>query len=76
MTSGRREKLNFRLFLTPTLLASLASVLIFAFSVPMPKIISDTANLVGRMTTPAAMLVIGSTLAEIPFRDVFREKRL
>jgi predicted permease len=53
-----------------------ASVLIFAFKLTMPKIVSDTASLVGHMTTPGAMLVIGSTLAEIPFREVFSEKRL
>ena len=76
LTSGKREKLSLRLFLTPTLFASLASVLIFAFHVPIPKIISDAASLVSHMTTPGAMLVIGSTLAEIPLRDVFREKRL
>jgi predicted permease len=76
LTSGKREKLSLKLFLTPTLFASLISVLIFAFKLTMPKIIADTASLVGHMTTPGAMLVIGSTLAEIPVRDVFSVKKL
>ncbi|SHI07998.1 hypothetical protein SAMN02745823_02312 [Sporobacter termitidis DSM 10068] len=76
LTSGKREKLNLKLFLTPTLFTSVASVLIFAFNISMPKIIVDTTALVGHMTTPGAMLIIGSTLAEIPFREVFSEKRL
>ncbi len=76
LTSGKREKLNLKLFLTPTLFASLVSVLIFAFNIAMPKIIVDASALVGHMTTPGAMLVIGSTLAGIPVRDVFSEKRI
>lgn len=76
LTSGKKEKMNVKLFLTPTLFASLISVLIFAFHIAMPKIIVDTASLVGHITTPGAMLVIGSTLAEIPFREVFGERRI
>lgn len=76
LTSGKREKLNVKLFLTPTMVASVISVLIYAFDVTMPKIVVDTSSLLGGMTTPGAMLVIGSTLAGIPFREVFTEKRL
>jgi malate permease and related proteins len=76
LTSGKREKLSLKFFLTPTLIISFVSVLIFAFNVAMPKIIVDTTSLVGHMTTPAAMLIIGSTLAEIPVRDVFTELRI
>lgn len=76
LTSGKREKLNIKLFLTPTLFATVASVLIFAFKVTTPKLIVDATSLVGHMTTPGAMLIIGSTLADIPIRDVFSEKRI
>ena len=76
LTSGKKEKLSIRLFLTPTMLASLVSVLIFALNITMPQVIVDTSALVGKMTTPVAMLIIGSTLAGIPFREVFSEIRL
>lgn len=76
LTSGKREKLNIKLFLTPTLFATVASVLIFAFKFTTPKLIVDATSLVGHMTTPGAMLIIGSTLADIPIRDVFSEKRI
>jgi predicted permease len=76
LIAGKKGKPDFRLLLTPTLISSVLAVLIFAFQFQMPKIIVGTVSLVGNITSPGAMLVIGSTLAAIPFRDVFREKRL
>lgn len=76
MASGTGQKLNFKKLLTPTFIASIAAVLIFAFKIPFPKIIVTTTTLIGHITTPGAMLVIGSTLADIPFREVFSEKRI
>jgi predicted permease len=76
LTSGKKEKFDVRKLLTPTVITSIAAVVIFAFRIPMPKIIVDTTTLVGHITTPGAMLVIGSTLAGIPIRDVFSEKKV
>lgn len=76
LTSGKRGKISLKLFLTPTLFSSMAAVLIFLLQLDMPKIMVDTAGLVGNITTPCAMLVIGSSLADIPVRDVFSEKRI
>ena len=76
MISGKNEKLSLKLLLTPTFIASIAAVAIFFLNITLPKIIADTAILVGHITTPGAMIVIGSTLAGIPFREVFSEKRL
>lgn len=76
MISGKNEKLSFRLILTPTFLACVAAVVIFFLQLALPKVLVDTVVLVGHITTPGAMLVIGSTLAGVPFREVFTEKRL
>jgi predicted permease len=76
LTSGKKGKFNVKQLMTPTLVASLTSVLIFAFKISMPKIIVETTTIVGHITTPGAMLIIGSTLADIPIRDIFSEKRI
>ena len=80
LVSGKAQspgkRLNYRLFLTPTLFASVLAVVIFVFHISMPKLIVSTAAIVGNITSPGAMLVIGSTLAGIPFRKVFNDKRL
>ncbi len=76
MIAGRGGKLNLKLFLNPMMVASLLTVLIFYTKLQVPAIFTAAVELVGRMTTPSAMLVIGSTLACIPFKDVFTEYRL
>jgi predicted permease len=76
MVSGNHAKFNPKLLLTPTLFTSLAAVIIFAFKLTMPQIIVQTTQLVGHITTPAAMLIIGSTLAAIPIKEVFSEWRI
>jgi predicted permease len=76
MISGGNGKLNFKLFVNPTMIVSLATVIIFYARLPIPAVLRDTVDLISRMTTPSAMLVIGSTLALIPIREVFSELRL
>jgi predicted permease len=76
LSSGKREKLNLKLFLTPTLFATLAAIAVYAFRLNVPAIIVGSVSLLGNVTTPGAMLVIGSTLAEIPMREVFTDLRV
>ena len=76
MITGKGEKINPKQFINPTLIASVVAFVIFAFQIRIPALIVDTTDLIGRVTTPAAMLIIGSTLAEIPFREVFSEWRI
>lgn len=76
MIAGKGEKINPKLFINPTLIASIAAFVIFALQLRIPTLIVDATDLIGRVTTPAAMLIIGSTLAGIPFREVFSEWRV
>ncbi|NLL39869.1 MAG: AEC family transporter [Clostridiales bacterium] len=76
MISGSGGEINPRLFINPSLIASVLAILIFFFKIPIPVIITKTAGQLGQLTTPVAMLVIGSTLAAIPPSEVFRQWRL
>jgi predicted permease len=74
---GGSGKINARkVLLSPTLIASVIAVLIFVLERSLPGVVADAAALVGSMTTPCAMLVIGITLAAIPLREVFSELRI
>lgn len=76
MVSGKGGKINPKLLLNPTMVVTLIAVIIFYTKLQIPEILKSTVDLVGKMTTPAAMLVIGSTLACISVRDVFSELRI
>lgn len=76
MASGKGDKIKPGLFINPSLIASLLAILIFFLKIPVPNILAKTAGQLGQLTTPLAMLVIGSTLASIPVTDVFKQWRL
>lgn len=76
MLTGSGGKLKLKLLLNPMMAVSLLTVLVFYTNLSVPGIIADAVDLVGRMTTPSAMLIIGSTLAGIPLRDVFSDLRV
>ncbi len=76
VSGGHGGKINFRLLINPTMIVSILTVIIFYTKPLVPAIINDTVGLISQLTTPTAMLVIGSTLAVVPFREVFSEWRL
>ena len=76
MVSGKGDRINLKLLINPTMVVSILSVVIFYTGLTIPAILTDAVGLVGKMTTPLAMLVIGSTLACIPFKAIFTEFRI
>lgn len=76
MITGRGKKLELKLFINPLMVVSLLTVLIFYIKLPVPAILTSTVDLVGKLTTPSAMLILGSTLACIPLKDVFTDIRV
>ena len=76
MSKEGRKALDFKNFLSPGMLASIAAVIMFATHIKLPGILNDTVKTVGITTTPLAMIVIGIALAGIPIKSVFTEIRL
>ena len=54
------------------LLSIVVGFLIFLFSIHLPYPIQKTCEGVGAMTTPLSMFIIGSMLADVHPRDIFR----
>lgn len=67
---------NPRLLLTPGVLLSLLAVLLYILDLSFPEEIVSVTESIGNMTTPAAMLCIGSTLASMPPREVVDDWRV
>lgn len=57
----------------PGIIAVFIGIAIFLFSIQLPYALMNTLNLVGSITTPVSMLVIGSMLAEVKFSEIFKE---
>ncbi|SKA66031.1 hypothetical protein SAMN02745213_01744 [Succinivibrio dextrinosolvens DSM 3072] len=67
ITSGK-GKFNFkwRSLFSPCLCATYITIVIVYFQASVPREISSACSLVGSMTVPGSLLIIGSTLAGIP----------
>jgi len=58
-------------FKSPGILSLLAGTAISYLPIELPSALTRSIDLLGGMTTPLCMIVIGSTLAEIKLKDVF-----
>ena len=67
---------NPKQLINPTLIVALIAVPMALFGFRPPFIIAEAVRITGSITTPGAMLVIGSTLAFVPLKSVFEEWRI
>lgn len=74
--TGQKVKLDPKNLLSPGVIASLVALLIYFTGIQLPNVLSSTVTMIGDITTPMAMLLIGSTLANIPLKEVFSELRI
>ncbi|MCD7824782.1 MAG: AEC family transporter [Clostridiaceae bacterium] len=62
--------------LSPKVLLPFVSVILYFINVPFPSVVSETVDSIGGLTSPLAMILIGSTLATMNVREVFTEWRI
>lgn len=74
--SENKIELNAKKLLSPAIIASLLALIIYFFKLDLPSVIVNTTTMVGDITTPIAMLLIGSTLASMPLKEVFNDFRI
>lgn len=58
-------------FTHPGIIASVIGLLMFIFSIKLPYPLYTAVSTVGSMTTPLSMIIVGTMLAEIKFKEVF-----
>lgn len=55
---------------------SLIGILIYVFRIPLPVPITKTFDYVGSICTPMSMIIVGSSVATIPFKKLFTNGRI
>ena len=73
---GQKNKFAWKRMLNPGTVAALLTVGIFLMRIPVPSIVSESLQYVGRCATFLSMAVIGMVLAQIPFKELFSERKL
>ncbi|MGE5604595.1 MAG: AEC family transporter [Bacteroidota bacterium] len=69
--TGKEDPTTWRQILNPAVIAVITGFTLFVFSIKLPEPLFNTLAMVGSMTTPISMLIIGSLLVEIEFSQIF-----
>lgn len=68
---GQKLSFNYRTLCCPAMVASYISIVIVAFGLEdMPHFVSEPFRLLGNITVPGALLVIGSSMAQMDRRHI------
>ncbi|MFQ9514814.1 MAG: AEC family transporter [Eubacterium sp.] len=62
--------------LSPGILCSVIAIIIYGVNIHFPSTIENVIDTVGDLTSPLAMILVGSTLASMKLREVFNEWRV
>lgn len=76
MHKDQRKIDFFKAFLNPGLIAIGLGMIIFVFPVDIPQALKTTLNILGEMTVPLCMLLIGAFMTEARFKDFLANKNL
>lgn len=73
---GNNTKFDIKLLLTPGVIVAFLSLVVYFINIKPPAMICNAVRMVGSITSPAAMLVIGFTLARMDIKSVFSHWRI
>lgn len=73
--SSGKQKFNIKSILTPGVISALVALVIFMTGIKLPEIVVDTCDMVGGVTSPLSMMVLGSTVAMYPLARSLRDWR-
>ena len=77
LSKNKTEK-NFSMkqFLNPGIISAIIAIIIYGFKIQIQNDISNIIANVGSITTPLAMIIIGSTLGEIQLQTAFSDMKM
>lgn len=64
------KQFNPKVLLSPAMLGAFLAALIVALGIHTPDIIARPVTMVGNITVPAALMIIGSSMAKLPIREI------
>ena len=69
-------KFQLKKLLTPGIIAALLAIIIFTFAIPVPEVITKFLSSIGSITSPLAMITLGSTLGAVSLKSILKDKLL
>ncbi len=77
MNSSETKKVSFKkIFLNPGIISIIISMTLFLSKIRLPSVVFEGLDMVGSMTFPLSMIIIGSLLADMSFVAIFKDIKL
>ena len=64
------KQFNPKVLISPAMLGAFLAAIIVALGIHTPDIIARPVTMVGNITVPAALMIVGSSMAKLPLRDI------
>ena len=69
-------RISWKQFVSPTIIVSIVSLILTFSDIRFPAMVGEMADIVGSVSIPLSLLVLGSMLASMPARSVFGSWRM
>ena len=78
MIGKKEEKFQFPIkkLLNMPLISAVLSIILYFGKIQFPEVLVKSLDFMGNITTPVAMLILGSTIAGMPWKELFDEWRI
>ncbi|KAF0197191.1 MAG: auxin efflux carrier family protein [Bacillota bacterium] len=79
MTLGRgddKHSINWRMFVSPAVVSVLIGFSLFLLGLRLPGPIAQSVKMIGSLTTPLSMIIVGALLSSINAREIFSNWRI
>lgn len=70
------KQLNPKILLSPAMIAAFIAALFVALNVHTPDLIARPVMMVGNITVPAALMIIGSSMARLPLKEIIGSSKV
>lgn len=75
-SSGGKYKFNPKSFLSPAIIGVVAGLIIYLCGVTVPEIIMEPIEFIGQITSPLAMITLGSIIATYSLKELFTQWKM
>lgn len=76
VSGGKTGGFDRKTLTSPCVVCSVLAIILYLLNIPFPELITLPLGYLADLTVPAAMLLIGASLAVVPLRSIFTEWRL
>ena len=76
MMGGKTEETGWKKIFNSGTVFSLLALVVILLPFEMPRLVSELCSSLGSATSPLALMIIGSNLADMPLKKIFAEPRM